>query len=424
MIGKEIHNFATSLWPINRSLTGEGVRETLLAIKEHIPDLNIFEVKTGTKAFDWTVPKEWKINDAWIKDPEGKKICSFKENNLHIVGYSIPFHGKLTLSELQKRLFSLPEQPNAIPYITSYYNEDWGFCIKDSERQALKNGDYEIFIDSELFDGSLTYGELLLKGKEKKEIFLSTYVCHPSMANNELSGPCVTTFLSKWISSIENRRYSYRIVFIPETIGSIVYLSKNLNIMKKNIYAGFNITCVGDNRTFSYLPSRNGKTISDKVALHVLKHIDKSFNKYKWTDRGSDERQYCAPNIDLPISSIMRTKYGEYPEYHTSLDNLNEVVSPEGLNGGFEILKLAIEALEKNIYPKVTVMCEPQLGKYNLYPSIGGPKASKDLRTMSNLLSYSDGSHDLIDIAEMCDVPVWKLYSIVKNLQSKGLLIT
>ena len=328
------------------------------------------------------------------------------------------------MSELQKRLFSLPEQPNAIPYITSYYNEDWGFCIKDSERQALKNGDYEIFIDSELFDGSLTYGELLLKGKEKKEIFLSTYVCHPSMANNELSGPCVTTFLSKWISSIENRRYSYRIVFIPETIGSIVYLSKNLNKMKKNIYAGFNITCVGDNRTFSYLPSRNGKTISDKVALHVLKHIDKSFNKYKWTDRGSDERQYCAPNIDLPISSIMRTKYGEYPEYHTSLDNLNEVVSPEGLNGGFEILKLAIEALEKNIYPKVTVMCEPQLGKYNLYPSIGGPKASKDLRTMSNLLSYSDGSHDLIDIAEMCDVPVWKLYSIVKNLQSKGLLIT
>ena len=424
MIGKEIYNLAKSLWPINRSLTGEGIRETLLEIKEHIPDLNIHEVKSGTKAFDWTVPKEWKINDAWIKDPEGKKICAFKDNNLHIVGYSVPFHGKLSLSELQERLFSLPEQPNAVPYITSYYKEDWGFCIKDSERQDLKNGNYEIFIDSELFDGSLTYGELLLKGKEKKEIFLSTYVCHPSMANNELSGPCVTTFLSKWISSIENRRYSYRIVFIPETIGSIVYLSKNLKKMKKNVYAGFNITCVGDNRSFSYLPSRNGKTISDKVALHVLKHVDKNFNKYKWTDRGSDERQYCAPNIDLPVSSMMRTKYGEYPEYHTSLDNLHEVVSPEGLNGGFKILKLAIDAIEKNLYPKVSVMCEPQLGKYNLYPSIGGPKASKDLRTMINLISYSDGSHDLIDIAEMCDVPVWELYSIFKNLESKGLLIT
>ena len=424
MIGKKIYNFAETLWPINRSLTGDGVRETLLEIKKHIPNLKVHEVNTGTKAFDWTVPKEWRINDAWIKTPDGRMICNFKENNLHLVGYSMPFHGKLTLEDLQKKLFSLPAQPDAIPYITSYYKEDWGFCIKDSERKRLKDGDYEVFIDSELFNGSLTYGELLIKGKEKKEIFLSTYLCHPSMANNELSGPCVTTFLSKHISSLENRRYSYRIVFIPETIGSIVYLSKNLKKMKESTYAGYNITCVGDNRSFSYLPSRNGKTISDKVALHVLKHIDKDFKKYEWSDRGSDERQYCSPNIDLPVSSIMRTKYGEYPEYHTSLDNLNDVVSAEGLNGGFEILKLAIETIENNIYPKITVMCEPQLGKYDLYPSIGGPKATKELRIMSNLISYSDGKHDLIDIADICDIPVWELYPIVKNLESKGLLVT
>ena len=424
MIGKKIYNFAETLWPINRSLTGDGVRETLLEIKKHIPNLKVHEVNTGTKAFDWTVPKEWRINDAWIKTPDGRMICNFKENNLHLVGYSMPFHGKLTLENLQKKLFSLPAQPDAIPYITSYYKEDWGFCIKDSERKRLKDGDYEVFIDSELFNGSLTYGELLIKGKEKKEIFLSTYLCHPSMANNELSGPCVTTFLSKHISSLKNRRYSYRIVFIPETIGSIVYLSKNLKKMKESTYAGYNITCVGDNRSFSYLPSRNGKTISDKVALHVLKHIDKDFKKYEWSDRGSDERQYCSPNIDLPVSSIMRTKYGEYPEYHTSLDNLNDVVSAEGLNGGFEILKLAIETIENNIYPKITVMCEPQLGKYDLYPSIGGPKATKELRIMSNLISYSDGKHDLIDIADICDIPVWELYPIVKNLESKGLLVT
>ena len=424
MIGKKIYNFAETLWPINRSLTGDGVRETLLEIKKHIPNLKVHEVNTGTKAFDWTVPKEWRINDAWIKTPDGRMICNFKENNLHLVGYSMPFHGKLTLEDLQKKLFSLPAQPDAIPYITSYYKEDWGFCIKDSERKRLKDGDYEVFIDSELFNGSLTYGELLIKGKEKKEIFLSTYLCHPSMANNELSGPCVTTFLSKHISSLKNRRYSYRIVFIPETIGSIVYLSKNLKKMKESTYAGYNITCVGDNRSFSYLPSRNGKTISDKVALHVLKHIDKDFKKYEWSDRGSDERQYCSPNIDLPVSSIMRTKYGEYPEYHTSLDNLNDVVSAEGLNGGFEILKLAIETIENNIYPKITVMCEPQLGKYDLYPSIGGPKATKELRIMSNLISYSDGKHDLIDIADICDIPVWELYPIVKNLESKGLLVT
>tara|TARA_B100001250_G_C19813196_1_gene796823 strand:- start:1647 stop:2921 length:1275 start_codon:yes stop_codon:yes gene_type:complete len=424
MNGDEIYNLAKKLWPINRSLTGEGVRKTLGEIKNILPELTIHEVPSGTKAFDWTIPKEWQVNEAWIKDPEGNKICNFQENNLHLVGYSKPIHKKLSLKDLEKNLYSVENKIEAIPYITSYYKEDWGFCISQEERDKLKDGEYEVYIDSNLFDGVLNYGELIIKGNSSSEIFLSTYICHPSMANNELSGPCVTTFLSKWISSLKERKYSYRIIFIPETIGSITYLSKNLKEMKDNIIAGYNISCVGDNRSYSYLPSRNGNTLSDKVAKHVLSNITDDFVSYTWNDRGSDERQYCAPNIDLPIASIMRTKYGEYPEYHTSLDNLENVVSSEGLFGGYNALKLAIEIIEKNDFPKVTVLGEPQLGKYDLYPSIGGPKATTELKNMMNLISYSDGTNDLIDIANICDIPVWELYPIVKNLESKGLLIT
>ena len=424
MIGEEIHKFAERLWPINRSLTGEGVRKTLNEIKQILPELIIKKVPSGTKVFDWTVPKEWHVNEAWIKTPSGKKICDFHKNNLNLVGYSKPINKKLPLADLQKNLYSLKDNQNAVPYITSYYKENWGFSITQNERDNLENGDYEVCIDSKLFDGFLNYGELLIKGASKSEIFLSTYICHPSMANNELSGPCVTTFLSKWISSMKDRKYSYRIIFIPETIGSITYLSKNFKEMKDNIFAGFNISCIGDDRSYSYLPSRNGQTLSDKVAKHILSNITEDFKSYSWSDRGSDERQYCAPNIDLPIASIMRTKYGEYPEYHTSLDDLENVVTSEGLTGGYNALKLAIEAIEKNVYPKVTVLCEPQLGKYDLYPSIGGPKTTRELKNMMNLISFSDGTNDLVDIANICEIPVWELYPILETLKSKGLLVT
>lgn len=331
MLGYEIHELAQRLWGMNRSITGAGVRATLLELKKLIPNLTINEVATGTSVFDWKIPKEWKVNDAYLISPSGDKLCAFKENNLHLVGYSTPIQARLSLRDLQKNIYSLPEQPTAIPYVTSYYKERWGFCMTQQQRDSLKDGEYEVFIDSELFDGSLTYGELFIKGKTDKEIFISTYICHPSMANNELSGPTVTAYLANWLASRVDNKYSYRFVFVPETIGSIAYLSKNKDDLKSNVYAGFNVTCVGDNRDYSYLPSRNGMTISDRVAKHVLKHICPTYKAYKWADRGSDERQYCAPGIDLPIASIMRTKYGEYDEYHTSLDDLRSVVTPEGL---------------------------------------------------------------------------------------------
>lgn len=370
MIGNEIYGLAEKLWPINRSLTGEGVRQTLRIIQKEIPELKLFEVPSGTQVFDWVVPKEWNVNDAYIVTPSGKKICDFKKNNLHLVGYSTPVSLKLSLAELQEHLYSLPNQPNAIPYITSYYKERWGFCISHEERLGLEEGEYEIYIDTQLFDGSLTYGEILLKGESSKEVFISTYVCHPSMANNELSGPCVTTFLAKKLKELGRTKYSYRLIFIPETIGSITYLSKNIEHLKKSVVAGFNVSCVGDNRDYSYLPSRSGNTLSDQIAKHVLKYTCSTYKSYSWSDRGSDERQYCAPGVDLPIASIMRTKYGMYDEYHTSLDDLINVVTAEGLDGGFNAIWNAIEALERNVYPKVKVICEPQLGKRGLYPTL------------------------------------------------------
>jgi aminopeptidase-like protein len=421
MIGEEIHKLATRLWPLNRSLTGDGVRETLSVLKEHLPQLTYHEVPSGTQAFDWKVPKEWRVKQAYITTPCGKRICDFAQNNLHLVGYSTPVHAKMDLAELQAHLHSLPSQPEAIPYTTSFYREHWGFCLSQTERENLKEGEYEVLIDSELFDGALTYGELLLKGESPQEVFVSTYVCHPSMANNELSGPCVATYIAKRLSGL-NRRFSYRFVFIPETIGSIVYLSRNLEHLKKHVIAGFNVSCVGDDRAYSFLPSRSGDTLSDEIAQHVLKHIAPDYKAYKWRDRGSDERQYCAPGVDLPIASIMRSKYARYDEYHTSLDDLISVVTPQGLEGGFNALWRAIETLENHRYPKANFLCEPQLGKRGLYPSLSIKKSGANVRLMMDLLSWADGRRSLLQIAEECEVPVWDLYATVESLAEHQLL--
>jgi len=422
MIGINIHQFAQELWPINRSITGEGVRETLKRISKHIPGLEIKSVPSGTRVFDWTVPKEWNIKEAYIITPEGKKICDFSQNNLHILGYSIPFEGEVSFDELKRHLYTIPDLPKAIPYVTSYYKERWGFCLSQNQFNALRNGIYTVVIKSTLSNGELNYAELLIKGKSNKEIFLSTYICHPSMANNELSGPTVVTFLSKWLQEIKEPNFSYRIIFVPETIGSITYLSKNYKDMKNKIFAGFNVSCVGDDRSHSYLPSRNGKTISDKVAKHVLKWIDPDYKSYTWLDRGSDERQYCAPGIDLPIASILRTKYGEYPEYHTSLDNLDNVVTPKGLDGGYWALRRAIELIEKNSIYKVNTLCEPQLGKRGLYPTLSTKNSASEVKTMMNLLSFCDGEHSLIDIAEKINLPAWDLYELIEKLVSHDLI--
>ena len=424
MIGKEIHKFASELWPFNRSLTGEGVRETLDKISKHLPNLVIKSVPSQTKVFDWTVPQEWAVREAYIITPSGKKICNFSKNNLHLLGYSIPFSGELTFGELKEHLYTLPEQPEAIPYVTSYYEKQWGFSLSQKQFNSLEDGMYKVLIDTKLFDGELNYAELLIPGKSEKEIFLSTYICHPSMANNELSGPTVTTFLAKWLTTINKLEYSYRIVFIPETIGSIAYLSKNHIEMKKKIFAGFNVTCVGDNRAYSYVPSRNGKTISDIIANHVLKWTDKNFIIYNWLDRGSDERQYCAPGIDLPVASIMRTKYGKYPEYHTSLDNLKNVVTAEGLDGGYWAIRRAIEAIEKNKKFRVSILCEPQMGKRGLYPTLSVKKRDEDVNLMMNFLSLCDGRTSLLEIAQRLNVPIWDLYEITDKLQKHKLIQT
>lgn len=419
-IGDSIYSLATRLWPISRSITGDGVRKTLSILKEHLPALKVHEVPSGTKAFDWEIPKEWNIREAWIEGPDGRRIADFSEHNIHLVSYSVPVDKAMSLEELQPHLHSLPDLPEAIPYITSYYSEQWGFCLSHSDRSKLKPGNYRVYIDATLAPGSLTYGEVVIPGETDEEIFLSTNICHPSMANNELSGPCVTTYLGKWLSELPTRRYTYRIIFIPETIGSITYLSRNLDHLKQHVVAGFNIVCIGDDRCYSYLASRAGNTLSDQAALHVLKHISPDFKRYSYLNRGSDERQYCAPGVDLPIASIMRSKYMEYPEYHTSLDNL-DFVTPEGLGGGFNALQRAIETIEFNCVPMVTVLAEPHLSKHGLYPKLSTLASHDVVKPMMNLIAYSDGKHSLLDIAEIMRVPVWELMSIYQKL--KGVVL-
>jgi aminopeptidase-like protein len=420
-IGGELHRLAQRLWPIGRSLTGHGVRASLAILKEYLPALTVHEVPSGTTCFDWTVPREWNIRAAWIVGPDGNKVVDFADNNLHVVGYSTPVRATLSLAELAPHLYSLPEQPDAIPYITSYYKERWGFCLAHRQKEALPEGQYRVHIDSELTDGSLTYGELLIPGETADEVFLSTYVCHPSMANNELSGPCVATYLARWLGTLPRRRYSYRVVFIPETIGSIVYLSRHLAELRARVKAGFVLTCIGDDRTYSYLESRLGNTLADQAARHALRHHYPEFKHYSFLHRGSDERQYGSPGVDLPVASIMRSKYGTYPEYHTSLDNL-ELVTPSGLNGGFHAVRRALQAIEMNCLPCATIQCEPQLGKRGLYPTLSTKATGAQVKNMMNLLAYADGEHSLLAIAEKIEVPIWELRLLFDSLAAHGLL--
>lgn len=393
-------NFASRIFPINRSLTGEGVRSTLNEIQTLCPSLKIRSVKSGTKVFDWRIPPEWHIEEAYILDPNGLKFCDYSKNNLHLVGYSENIEKEVNLDELNKHLYSLPDQPLAIPYVTSYYHSDWGFCIADADRRKLQKGIYKIVIKGEKFNGVMNYGEILVKGKSKKEIFLSTYICHPSMANNEVSGITVLTFLAEYLLNIEKTYYTYRIVFIPETIGSLYYIRKHGKKLKNRVIAGFNITCIGDERSYSFLPTRLGNTLSDKLAKHVLAYLDKNYIEYDWKDRGSDERQYCAPGINLPIASIMRSKYGEYPEYHTSLDKIGTVVTQAGLSGGLKALKLITEILESNFYPKAKFIGEPQLSKYGLYPKISIKGDYSEARKCLDILTWADGNHSILEIAD------------------------
>jgi aminopeptidase-like protein len=420
MIGDYMYGLAKELFPINRSLTGPGVRETLRIIQREIPELKIHEVPTGTKVFDWKVPQEWSVKNAYVIGPDGEKIIDFQKNNLHLVGYSTPVQMELPLGELQKYLHSLPDQYDAIPYVTSYYDANWGFCLTHRQREVLKEGVYKVFIDSELKDGSLSYGEVFWPGETQEQIFLSTCICHPSMANNEISGPVLSTALGRWLSSLEKRHCTYRMVFIPETIGSIAYLSQHLQEIVDHTIAGFNLTCVGDDRAYSYLPSRRGDTLADRVLLHALKHHAPEFKRYSFLDRGSDERQYCAPGIDLPLVVFSRSKFFEYPEYHTSLDNL-DVISPAGLSGSFSLMTKVLRSLELNKNYKATVLGEPQLGRRGLYPNLSIKGNYEAVDRHVNLLAYADGS-PLLEIAEKIGAPAWELGDTVEMLVTHGLL--
>lgn len=417
--GEEMHRLATELFPICRSITGNGVRETLKILGAHVP-LTIHEVPSGTKVLDWTVPPEWNIRDAYVLDDRGERIIDFQKSNLHVVAYSAPVNKTVTLAELQQHLFSLEDQPDAVPYITSFYEEFWGFCLSHRQRMQLKEGNYRVVVDSEFSNGSLTYGELVIPGSSRREVFLSTYICHPSMANNELSGPVVATYLAKWVARAP-RRYTYRFIFIPETIGSITYLSSHAETLKANVAAGFNLTCIGDDRAYSFLPSRNGSTLADRVALNVLTHSHPDFIRYTFLDRGSDERQYCSPGVDLPVVSIMRSKYREFPEYHTSLDDLH-FVTPSGLAGGYGAVRDCLALLEQNRVYRATCLGEPQLGRRGLYPRFGTKESHDQVKEMLDLLVYADGTNDLIALSDLTRVPVARLLPIVDQLLAEGLL--
>lgn len=419
-VGRFCYQLASELFPICRSITGPGVRATLSRLKDHLPLLTVHDVPSGTKAFDWIVPDEWTIRDGFVADESGRKIIDFSRHNLHVVGYSEPVDEWLDLQDLQEHLHSLPDQPDAIPYVTSYYDRRWGFCLSETHRRSLKPGRYHAVIDSTLAPGVLNYADLILPGVVEDEILLSTYVCHPSMGNNELSGPVVTTALARWLSSLENRYYTYRIVFVPETIGSIVYLSRHLDHLKRTTRAGFNITCIGDDRHYSYIPSRAGNTLSDQVLQHVLKHIEPSYRRYTWLERGSDERQYCAPGVDLPVAVVMRTRFKDYPEYHTSLDDMN-LISPTGLSGGFRAIQKAIVSLENNFSLQVGVLCEPQLGKRNLYPTLSTKSSTTEVATLMNAISYCDGRR-LLEVADVIGVPAWEVVDLIKPLVERGLV--
>ncbi len=421
-IQEQIWSFSKMLWPINRSITGKGTLSSLQLIKKNLPELSIKNVKSGYRAFDWTVPDEWNIKDAHIIDPYGKKICNFKENNLHVIGYSSPIKQTIPLNELQKNLYSLPKQPDAIPYVTSYYKKRWGFCIKDGHRKKLKKGNYKVLINSKFSKGKLHYGEVLIKGKIKKEIFISTYVCHPSMANNEISGPVITTYLTKWIKSLKKTKYSYRIIFVPETIGSLVYLSKNLIKMKKNIIAGFVMTCMGDERNYSFLPTKYENNYVDKIILKTLEDNKIKYKKFSWINRGSDERQYSSPGIDLPVASLMRTKYGEFPEYHTSLDKLGTVVTKKGLFQSLNMMKQCINMIEKNYYPICKVLGEPMLSKRNMYSSLSIKNNYQRNLNINDILTWADGKNDLIEISDKCKITFKRVYEILEICRKKKLI--
>lgn len=418
-IGRELHGFAAELFPICRSITGNGIRSTLALIQKRIP-LEISEVPTGTDVFDWTVPEEWNIRDAYIKDSAGKRVLDFLHSNLHVLNYSTPVNRIMPLSELRPHLFTLPEHPDWIPYRTSYYQRNWGFCLTHNQMLALNDGPYEVCIDSSLDDGHLTYGECYLPGHSTDEILISCHVCHPSLANDNLSGLSVAVALAQLLSG-KDLRYSYRFLFIPGTIGAISWLARNREGTAR-IRHGLVLTGIGNSDGFHYKKSRQGSAEIDRAVAHVLRYCGEPYEVLDFSPYGYDERQYCSPGFNLPVGCLMRSVWGTFPEYHTSADNL-EFIKPERLAGSLRVCSAIVEVLENNYrYRNRNPHCEPQLGKRNLYRSTGGESIGAEINARLWVLNLSDGEHSLLDIAERSGLPFSAISGAANVLSDSGLL--
>jgi len=420
-IGNEIFDLIKTLYPICRSITGDGFRDSMHILQKHIP-LELHEIPSGTRVFDWVVPKEWNIQDAYIKDAKGEKIVDFKKINLHVLNYSTPINGKIKLKDLKEHIFSLPEHPEWIPYRTSYYKENWGFCISHKLLENLRDEEYEILIDSSLEDGHLTYGEYLIKGELEEEFLISCHSCHPSLCNDNLSGMSLATYLAKFLLQ-KKTRYSYRFLFIPGTIGSITWLSMNEQCAFK-IKHGLVVACVGDAGKLHYKKSRQGSADIDRAVAHVLHHSDDDYEIMDFSPYGYDERQFSSPGFNLAVGSLSRTPHGKFPEYHTSADNL-DFVKPESLADSYSKYLEVIDIIENNKkFLNTNPKCEPQLGRRGLYSELGGRKdASNYEMSLLWVLNFSDGQHSLLDIAERSGLKFQALHEAALALMSTGLLV-
>ena len=419
-VGHEMHRFIADLYPICRSITGDGVRETLRLIQKHIP-LTVSEVPSGTQVFDWTVPKEWNIADAYIKNTRGERIVDFRKSNLHVVSYSVPVEKRISLQELKEHVFTLPEYPDRIPYRTSYYKESWGFCLSHNQLEAMQDHEYDVCIDASLQNGTLTYGECFLRGQSPEEVLVSCHVCHPSLCNDNLSGIALAVFLAKTLSA-RPLRYSFRFLFIPGTIGSIAWLARN-EARIGTIKHGVVVTGVGDGGQPTYKKSRRGNAEVDRAFEHVLRHSMEPHHIVDFSPYGYDERQYCSPGFDLPVGCFMRSPHGQYTEYHTSADNM-DFVKPESLEGSYRLCLSVLHVLQNNqTFVNQNPKCEPQLGKRGLYRAIGGQKDGPSLElAMLWVLNLSDGQHSLLDIAERSGLRFELIESAAEALAANALL--
>lgn len=413
--------WAKDLFPICRSITGKGARETLSYFEGLNPEFRRESFKTGEQVFDWEIPREWNIKNAYIEHENGERFAEFSKLNLHVIGYSTPVDMTVSKKELLKHIYTQEDQPELVPYVTSYYNERWGFCLSENQKNELPEGNYRVFIDSELSDGTLELSHAKINGNSDREIFFSSYVCHPSMANNELSGPVLLNAIMHFLKNeFHDLHYSYRFVLLPETIGSIAFLSRHHDDIKNRILCGFNLSCVGDERAYSHIKSRSGGTFADTALEAALLGLP-DVKSYSFLDRGSDERQYCAPGIDLPICGFSRSKYGEYPEYHTNADNF-DVVTQAGLDGALDVMKTIIRSFELGLYPKSSILCEPQLGKRGLYPTISQKGKKDTIKTRMDFIAYSDGQTSVFDIAKIIKKPLSLVNQEYEILKANGVV--